>query len=162
MGHYKVGIGQDSHRFLSEENKKPCVIAGLRFEEVPGLDADSDGDVVLHAICNAISSITHVPILGKIAIELCKSQGITDSRVYLQKALDTLGSHEITHVAITIEGARPKFQKRCDEMREHVAHLMRLKITQVGMTFTSGDGLSDFGKGIGLMCCCVISVLDNQ
>lgn len=158
MGHYKTGIGQDSHRFLEQEIDKPCVIAGLVFEGAPGLDADSDGDVVLHSICNAITSITHVPILGKIAIQLCKEEGIKDSRVYLERALDTLGDHEIIHVALTIEGSRPKFQKRCDAMREHVATLMGLSAMQVGMTFTSGDGLSDFGKGIGLMCFCVITV----
>jgi len=162
MEHYKVGIGQDSHRFLTEDTEKPCIVAGLPFEGAPGLDADSDGDVVLHAICNAITSITHVPILGKIAIDLCKNQGITDSKVYLQKALETLGSHEVVHVALTIEGARPKFQKRCDEMRQHVAQLMKIRPGQVGMTFTSGDGLSDFGKGIGLMCFCVVSVIEKN
>lgn len=159
MRHYKTGIGQDSHRFLDSSVKKPCVVAGLVFEGAPGLDADSDGDVVLHAICNAITSVTHVPILGKIAIELCKQQGIKDSRVYLKKALETLGNHQVIHVALTIEGNRPKFQNRCDEMRAHVATLIGLGVGQVGMTFTSGDGLSDFGKGLGLMCFCVISVL---
>ena len=160
MQYYKTGIGQDSHRFLEEGATKSCVVAGIEFTGAPGLDADSDGDVVLHAICNAITSITHVPILGRVAIELCK-QGIKDSRVYLEKALDTLGNHQIIHVALTIEGARPKFQKRCDEMRDHVARLMGLEISQVGMTFTSGDGLSDFGKGIGLMCFCVISMVQE-
>lgn len=159
MLRYKTGIGQDSHRFL-EHKEKPCIVAGLVFEGIPGLDADSDGDVVLHAICNAITSISHVPILGKIAIELCK-QGIKDSRVYLEKALDTLGHHKITHVALTIEGSRPKFQKRCEVMRDHVARLMGLEVAQVGMTFTSGDGLSDFGKGLGLMCFCIISAVEE-
>ncbi|MBM3191727.1 MAG: 2-C-methyl-D-erythritol 2,4-cyclodiphosphate synthase [Chlamydiae bacterium] len=153
---FKVGIGQDSHRFLDEGDKKPCVIAGLIFKEVPGLSADSDGDVVFHAICNAITSITHVPILGRVAIELCK-QGIKDSKVYLEKALETLGDHKVVHVALTLEGARPKFQKHCDKMRESVALCMGLKTSQVGMTFTSGDGLSDFGKGLGLMCFCVVT-----
>lgn len=160
MQWYKTGIGQDSHRFLEEGEQKNCVVAGLVFEEAPGLDADSDGDVVLHAICNAITSITHVPILGKVAIELCK-QGIKDSRVYLEKALDTLKNHQVIHLALTIEGSRPKFQKRCDEMRDHVARLMGLEISQVGMTFTSGDGLSDFGKALGLMCFCIITVVEE-
>ncbi len=157
MQNYKVGIGQDSHRFLEETGDKSCVVAGLIFEGIPGLSADSDGDVVFHAICNAITSITHVPILGKVAIELCK-QGIQDSQVYLEKALETLGSYHITHVAITIEGARPKFQKHCNQMRANIAKCMNLDISQVGMTFTSGDELTDFGKGLGLMCFCVITV----
>lgn len=158
MKQYKVGIGQDSHKFLKEKSEKKCIIAGLIFEDAPGLCADSDGDVALHAICNAISSITHVPILGRVAIDLCHKEGITDSSVYLEKALETLGTQKVEHVALTIEAKRPKLQMRCEEMRKNIASLMHLKIEQVGMTFTSGDGLSDFGRGEGLMCFCVISV----
>lgn len=153
----KTGIGQDSHRFLPEKGEKKCIVAGLEFEDAPGLDADSDGDVVFHAICNAISSLTHVPILGRVAIDLCHKEGITDSRIYLDHALDTLGDLKVEHVALTIEGKRPKFQKRADDIRQSVASAMGLTINQVGITFTSGDGLTSFGRGEGLMCFCVLS-----
>ncbi|HPE85171.1 MAG TPA: 2-C-methyl-D-erythritol 2,4-cyclodiphosphate synthase [Chlamydiales bacterium] len=49
-------------------------------------------------------------------------------------------------------------QNRCDEIRQSVATLMDLDISQVGLTFTSGDGLSDFGKGLGLQCFCILTV----
>ncbi len=154
---YRTGIGQDSHRFLKDETKKICIIAGLPFKGAPGLDADSDGDVVFHAICNAITSLTHVPILGDIAIDLCKNQGITDSRIYLDRAVETLGDQNIEHVALTIEGKRPKFQKRAVEIRQSVADALSLNIDQVGITFTSGDGLTAFGRGEGMMCYCVLT-----
>jgi 2-C-methyl-D-erythritol 2,4-cyclodiphosphate synthase len=152
----RVGIGQDSHRFMEEEGK-PCVVGGLVFSDAPGLDADSDGDVVLHAICNAISSVGGVPILGGVAIEMCKA-GERNSRAYLEKAIETLGEMRVVHVALTIEGKRPKFQIRSEEMRENVATLIGLDISQVGITFTSGDGLTDFGKGFGLQCFCIVTV----
>jgi 2-C-methyl-D-erythritol 2,4-cyclodiphosphate synthase len=155
---YKTGIGQDSHRFLSSPSEKKCTIAGLIFEGVPGLDADSDGDVIFHAICNAISSITHVPILGKVAIELCHKHGITNSRIYLEKALETLGNHRIEHIALTIEGKRPKFQERIQEMRVSIAGAMNLQLAQIGITVTSGDELTAFGRGEGLQCLCVITL----
>lgn len=154
---FRTGIGQDSHRFLSDGAEKKCIIAGLIFEDAPGMDADSDGDVVFHAICNAITSLTHVPILGRIAIDLCHKQGITDSRVYLEKALATLGRQKIEHIALTIEGKRPKFQKRSEEIRQNVAEVVKLELNQVGITFTSGDGLTSFGKGEGLMCYAVVT-----
>jgi 2-C-methyl-D-erythritol 2,4-cyclodiphosphate synthase len=154
---FRTGIGQDSHRFLPDGAEKKCIIAGLVFEDAPGMDADSDGDVVFHAICNAITSLTHVPILGRIAIDLCHKQGITDSRVYLEKALATLGGQKIEHIALTIEGNRPKFQKRSEEIRQNVAEVVKLKLDQVGITFTSGDGLTSFGKGEGLMCYAVVT-----
>ena len=151
----KTGIGQDSHRFSDEGS---ATVAGLVFADAPALDADSDGDVVFHAICNAITSITHVPILGDVAIRLCHDEGIRDSRVYLEEALKTLGKNRINHVALTIEGKRPKFQRRCDEMRSSVAAAMGISIDQVGITFTTGDGLTDFGLGIGLQAFCILTV----
>ncbi len=70
---FRTGIGQDSHRFLPPGSSKPCVIGGLIFDDAPGFMANSDGDIVFHAICNAISSLTGVLILGAIADDLCLS-----------------------------------------------------------------------------------------
>ncbi len=158
MRRYITGIGQDSHRFLKNDSKKKCIIGAVEFENCEAMDADSDGDVVLHAICNAITSISHVPILGKVAIDLCHNQNITDSKVYLQKAIETLGSYQIEHVALTIEGKKPKFQKKSEDIRKSVSSLLNLEVTQVGITSTTGDELTDFGKGEGLMCFCSLSV----
>lgn len=153
----RVGIGQDSHRFLSTDSTKPCVIAGLIFEDTPGLCADSDGDVVLHAICNAITSLTGVPILGGIANELCLKDGITDSQVYLERALQTLGSQTIQHIALSLEAKRPRFQARLEQMRNRIASICQLLPSQVGITATSGDGLTHFALGEGIQCLCILT-----
>jgi len=158
---YRTGIGQDSHRFLPEDSTKPCVICGVIFEEVPGFSADSDGDVVFHAICNAITSVTEVPTLAKRAKELCDKDGITDSAVYLKYALKSLKSKEIIHVAISLEGKRPYFQDRINYMKEKLSKIMNIEKKCIGITATSGDGLTDFGCGEGVQCFCIITVLDN-
>lgn len=156
----RVGMGQDSHRFLPPDSSKQCTVGGVIFEETPGLAADSDGDVVLHAICNAITSLTGVPILGGIAIELCHKDGITDSTVYLEKALETLGSQKISHLSLSLEGKRPHFQKKIEEMRQKIASLLRIEVSQVGLTATSGDGLTEFGLGNGLQCFCLLTTAE--
>lgn len=158
----RTGIGQDSHRFLSPESSKPCIIAGLIFDGVPGLMANSDGDVVFHAICNAITSLTGVLILGGLADELCLKNGITDSEVYLQKALETLQNQTITHVSISLEGMRPKIKPRLAEMKQNIARIMRLTSSQVGITATSGEGLTDFGCGDGLQCFAIVTTLETD
>lgn len=156
----RTGIGQDSHRFLPPNSAKPCVIAGLIFEDTPGFLANSDGDVVFHAICNAISSITHVLILGDIADELCLKGGITDSEVYLSEAMKTLKKQKITHVALTLEAKKPKFKSHLLEMRKNIARVMNLHIDQVGITATTGEGLTDFGCGDGVQCFAVVTTED--
>ncbi len=157
---YRTGIGQDSHRFLPSESSKPCIIAGIIFEGVPGLDADSDGDVAYHAICNAITTLSGVPILGGIAIDLCRKDGITDSQVYLERALKTLGKQQVVHVALTIEGKRPHFQQQIDAMRKKIAKVLDVSVSSVGITATSGDGLTDFACGDGLQCFCVLTTAE--
>ncbi len=154
----KVGIGQDSHRFEKEPSSKPCIIGGITFEGTPGLDADSDGDVIFHAICNAITSITHVPILGRVAIDLCHNEGITNSRIVLEEALATLEGYEISHVALSVEGKRPKFLARAEDLRRSVAEVIDIEIERVGMTFTSGDELTAFGRGEGLQAFCTLTL----
>jgi 2-C-methyl-D-erythritol 2,4-cyclodiphosphate synthase len=157
----RTGIGQDSHRFLSADTAKPCILGGLIFEDAPGFQSNSDGDVILHAICNAITSLTHFLVLGGIADHLCLKSGITDSAVYLERALESLGNQRITHVALTIEASRPKFKHRRDELRANIARLMHLETDQVGLTATSGEGLSNFGCGDGLMCFCIITTMEE-
>lgn len=159
---YRVGIGQDSHRFLAIGTQKKCIIGGIIFEEAPGLDADSDGDIVYHSICNAITSLAHVPILGGLAIKLCREKKITDSQIYLEEALKTLGKQHIMHLSMTIEGKMPRMQKKVDLIREKVAGVLKIKVEQVGLTVTSGDNLSDFGRGDGIQCFCVLTTLEHD
>lgn len=153
----RTGIGQDSHRFLPVGSSKPCILAGIIFDGVPGFMANSDGDVIFHAICNAITSLTGVLILGDIADDLCLKDGITDSEVYLLEAMKTLGKQEISHVAVTIEAKKPKFKAKLMEMRANIARVMKLDISQVGITATSGEGLTDFGCGDGLQCFVIVT-----
>jgi 2-C-methyl-D-erythritol 2,4-cyclodiphosphate synthase len=158
---YRTGIGQDSHRFLSSDSSKPCVIGGVIFESAPGLDADSDGDVIYHAICNAITSLSGVPILGGIARDLCRKDGISDSQVYLEKALQTLGKQKIVHVALSIEGKRPHFEEQIPVMKKQIASVLKIGVSAVGITATSGDGLTDFGCGDGLQCFCILTTVES-
>lgn len=157
----RTGIGQDSHRFLPPDTSKPCIIAGLIFEDAPGFNANSDGDVVFHAICNAITSLTGILILGGLADDLCLKDGISDSEVYLREAMKTLGKQKITHVAVTIEAKKPKFKERLTEMRANIARVMGLDITDVGLTATSGEGLTDFGCGVGVQCFAIVTTVEH-
>ena len=58
---------------------------------------------------------------------------------------------------VSIEAKRPRFEKKIPEMRRNIAEIMKLEDTQIGITATSGDGLSDFGCGEGIQCFCIIT-----
>jgi 2-C-methyl-D-erythritol 2,4-cyclodiphosphate synthase len=153
---FKTGIGQDSHAF--EKNNKPLLLAGIDFSYKQGLRANSDGDVLLHALTNAISSITGVNILGAKADKLCQ-QGITDSSEYLKLALADLKNIELQHIAIAIECLVPKISPKIDAMKINLANLLNLNVDDIGITATTGEGLTAFGKGEGIQVFCIVSAM---
>lgn len=153
-----AAIGQDSHRFDFDAQKKVLMLGGLAFLDEPPLKGNSDADVVLHAITNAVSGISGVNILGKISDDLCQ-QGITDSRVYLQEALKRLTQHRLTHVSISLECKFPKITPKIPEMKQSIADLVGLKVANIGITATSGEGLTDFGRGEGIQALVIISAV---
>jgi 2-C-methyl-D-erythritol 2,4-cyclodiphosphate synthase len=154
---FRTGLGVDSHRFLSDDIAKPLVIGGIIIEGAPGFHANSDGDVILHALCNAISSLTGVRILGALSDELCLNAGITDSRVYVEEALKTLKDQKIVHVAVSLEALKPKFAPHIDEMRTSIAEILSIDESQVGITATTGEGLTECGRGAGVEALCIIT-----
>jgi len=143
-------IGQDSHRFEHESFSKPLILGGVVIPGLPGLSGNSDADVILHALCNAISGLSTTNILGAVTDRLCNEQGIVDSRVYVEKALETLGTIRLLHVSITVEAQRPRLTPNIDAIRRSVAEILSLPFERVGLTATSGAGLTSFGTGDGI------------
>ena len=122
-----------------------------------GLKGNSDADVVLHSITNAVSSITGNNILGSVADQLCQ-QGETDSSNFLKLALDDLGDWRISHIAIAIECLKPKISPQIDSMKKNIAKLCLINKTNVGITATTGEGLTAFGKGEGIQAITIVTV----
>ena len=147
----KVGIGQDSHRIQEPPSGKALMLGGVRLSEPYALMGNSDSDVVLHAITNGISGITGKPILGPVADRLCQA-GITDSAVYLQRALEDLAAigYRLSHVSVTLECQRPKILPLLPTLVARLSELLGLSSQDIGITATSGEGLTDFGKGLGI------------
>ncbi len=156
----KTGIGQDSHQFETEKTNKKCIIGGVVFDDVPALLGNSDADVVLHAITNAVSGITGQNILGEIADNMC-SNGITNSIEYLKESLQYLNDFQISNVSISIECKRPKISPKISEMKNKIAEILFINKEDVGITATTGEGLTSFGQGKGIQTFAVITVVKN-
>jgi 2-C-methyl-D-erythritol 2,4-cyclodiphosphate synthase len=154
----RVGIGQDSHRFDFEDKNKKLILGGVIFQDCPPLQGNSDADVILHSITNAISGVTCVNILGKISDDLCLKEGITDSSVYLREALKYLGDSRIVHVSVSIECLTPKITPKITEMRQSIARLLDIPENCIGITATTGEGLTQFGQGLGIQVFSCVTV----
>lgn len=158
---YVTSLGQDSHRFVSDSipaglSARSLRLGGITIPEAPALDGNSDADVILHALTNAVSGLTGVNVLGSRADALCR-EGITDSAVYLKEALKALGQWELLHCSISLEGQRPKMAPHIEAIRRRLAELLNLRPDQIGLTATSGEALTAFGRGDGIQVFCLLS-----
>ncbi len=154
----KIGIGQDSHKFSNDKNKK-LVLGGIEIKNESGFEANSDGDVILHALFNAISTAIGEKSLGFYADNMFK-QGITDSKKYVEFILNKAKgrNYKIGNAAIMLEGKKPRIDLYADKIKSSLSKLLKIKEGNIGIAATSGEGLTEFGKGNGMQCFAVISL----
>ncbi len=154
-------IGQDSHRFVPEGVDKPLRLGGALIPGAPGLDGNSDADVVLHAVTNAVSGATGVNILGAVSDRMCLVDGITDSEAYLEEAMRHLAGARPVHLSVSLECDRPKLSAHLPAIRSRLAGLLGLAEKHVGITATTGEGLTAFGRGEGIFCTALLTVSEE-
>ncbi len=80
---------------------------------------------------------------------MCNKRGIKNSEEYLKEALKYL-NEPITHISISIECKVPKINAKIEEMRKNIARILNINDNCVGITATSGEELTEFGKGNGI------------
>jgi len=148
----KIGIGQDSHKFSDDKNKK-LALGGLEIKNEAGFEANSDGDVILHALFNAISTAIGEKSLGFYADKMCKV-GIKDSKKYIEFILNKIKKrgYTIGNVAIMLEGKKPRIDGYADKIKSSLSKLLKVREENIGIAATSGEGLTEFGKGKGMQC----------
>ena len=151
----RVGIGQDSHRFSAN---KPLILGGVQVAKAGGLAGDSDGDVILHSLCNALSSAMGGDSLSTWSDNMCQ-KGIKDSKKYVETifAKVKVQQYKVQNVSISMEAKKPFIElEAAAKMKKTIADLLGIGNGQVGITFTSGEGLTPFGKGLGVQAICIV------
>ncbi|OGD95794.1 2-C-methyl-D-erythritol 2,4-cyclodiphosphate synthase [Candidatus Curtissbacteria bacterium RIFCSPLOWO2_01_FULL_41_28] len=148
---YRIGLGQDSHAFL-KSGKKRLVLGGVTVSESGGLSGNSDTDVILHSLCNALSSAIGGDSLSTWSDKMCQ-EGIKGSKKYVEYIFKEVKQkkYKVENVSICIEAKKPRLNlKIINKIKESVANLLEVKTEQVGITFTSGEELTAFGQGKGI------------
>ena len=148
---FLIGLGQDSHRLREAKKDETLHLAGLTFACGLVAEANSDGDVVLHALFNALSTALGGGSIGPVADPLCQ-QGITDSRAYLKPLIEKMRAcgYTISNVSVSIEAAQPKLEPYGAAMRQSLAKILELEPHCVGIAMTSGEDLTACGRGEGI------------
>lgn len=158
---FRIGIGQDSHMF--EEEKKGLMLAGVKINSEPKLKANSDGDVVLHAIFNALSQSIGDMSIGFYADRICK-KGEKDSKKYLEIILRKIKKEKfkINNLGIMIECSKPKIDPLTSVFKKSLSQILGLNTARIGITATSGENCTVFGEGLGIQCFAIVSLIKEK
>ena len=158
--HVATGLGQDSHRFEDVPSGKPLRIGGVTFEG-PALEGNSDADVLLHALVNALTGLHGQVVLGPVTDALCQA-GERDSAAYVAEALKHLGPLRLSHCSCSLECLKPKLGPQIPALRARLAELLDLPLRHVAVTAHSGEGLTAFGRGEGVQASVILTALEER
>jgi 2-C-methyl-D-erythritol 4-phosphate cytidylyltransferase/2-C-methyl-D-erythritol 2,4-cyclodiphosphate synthase len=143
----RIGQGFDAHRLVSG---RPCLLGGVVVDSESGLDGHSDGDVVLHALADALLGSAAAGDLGSTFGESRPEwKGAASSR-FVEEALRRIGRARVLNVDVTVVGLRPRLSPFRDAIRARIAELLGIAVNQVSVKASSGNGLTDFGRGDGV------------
>jgi 2-C-methyl-D-erythritol 2,4-cyclodiphosphate synthase len=152
----RIGIGTDVHRLVEG---RPMRIAGLDWpEETSGPEGHSDGDVVLHAVCDALLSATGLGDLGSTFGSADPAWAGADSNDLLAETLRRVdgAGWSVVNVAVQLIGNRPRLGTRRGEAETAVQERHGISVA-ISATTTDGLGLTGRGEGLAAVATALVT-----
>lgn len=148
----RIGHGYDIHRFEETPQKKHIILGGVEIPYERGLIAHSDGDVVIHAICDALLGACGLGDIGQHFPDTDPQYKNYDSRQFLRLVLQKIASqgYQVGNVDISIIAQAPKMAPHILSMREILASDLQTSINQINVKATTNEGLDALGQKLGI------------
>ncbi len=147
--HIRVGQGFDVHAFGPGDH---IIVGGVRVAHALGIIAHSDGDVLIHALCDALLGAAAVGDIGQHFPDTDESYRGADSRGLLRRvrALIAKQGYSIENVDITVIAQAPKIAPHVPAMRANLSDDLGVLISQIGIKATTTERLGFTGRGEGI------------
>lgn len=154
---FRVGHGYDVHA-LAEG--LPLILGGVRLEHTCGCVAHSDGDVLVHALCDALLGAAALGDIGKHFPDTSVEFKGIDSLVLLARTVELLAErgYAIENADTTLALQRPKIKPHIDRMREILARTMKIDIDCVSVKATTTERLGFEGREEGISAYAVVLI----
>ncbi|MDP8230656.1 MAG: 2-C-methyl-D-erythritol 2,4-cyclodiphosphate synthase [Candidatus Gorgyraea atricola] len=154
----RVGIGYDIHRFVDD---KPLMLGGIEIPHIKGLSGHSDGDSLLHAICDAILGAAGMDDIGhQFPNNDDRYAGIASSEL-LKMVADKINKKgfKVDYVDSVIILEEPKIAPFKDAMRQEIAKTLGIAKESVNVKATTQEGIGALGRGEAIAAYAVASLV---
>ena len=145
----RIGNGFDAHKF---KQGVPLVLGGVSVRYEYGLEAHSDGDVVIHALCDALLGAIAAGDIGQHFPDSDKQYAGIDSRLLLRDVIKMLSAKhaQLENADITIIAQAPRIAPYINQMRKVLADDLGVLIDQVSIKATTTEGMGFTGRKEGV------------
>jgi 2-C-methyl-D-erythritol 2,4-cyclodiphosphate synthase len=147
----RIGHGYDAHRFITG---RPLVLGGVTIPHTHGLEAHSDGDVLVHALCDALLGAAGLGDIGKhFPDSSAEFKGI-DSRILLRRVVAELDAKKlvVSNVDVSVVAQQPKLAPHIAAMRANLAADLHIPVERVNVKATTTEGMGFEGRMEGISC----------
>ncbi len=151
----RIGFAKDIHRLA--ENRK-LIISGCEIPSDVGEVAHSDGDVVYHAVAEAILGALSLGDLGKHFPDTDKTTEGMASSTIIEYVYDLMDKHGyiINNIDVSIVLEKPKLANFIDEMRTNLANLLKTHLTNVSIKAGTNEGVSVLGENLAIEATAIV------
>jgi len=145
----RVGQGYDVHRFGEGDH---IVLGGVNIPHHQGLIAHSDGDVLIHALCDALLGAAALGDIGHHFPDTDEQYSGADSRELLRQVGQLLGNHDyrLNNIDATIVAQVPKMAPHIDSMKQVLAEVLEIDLSQINIKATTTEKLGFEGRQEGI------------
>lgn len=157
MESIRIGNGYDVHALAAGQ---PLYLGGVRIESPVGCIAHSDGDVAIHALCDALLGALALGDIGKHFPDSSEEFKGIDSKILLRRTMELVRKegYKVGNADITIAMQAPKLAPYIMQMRETLAEIMEVTASQVSVKATTTEKLGFVGRGEGCEVYAVVLV----
>ena len=156
----RIGHGYDAHRFIVG---RALILGGVNVPHTHGLEAHSDGDVLMHALCDALLGAAALGDIGKHFPDSSAEFKNIDSRVLLRRVVAALleKNFRIGNVDVTVVAQQPKLAPYVAAMRACLAEDLGIALDRVNVKATTTEGMGFTGRLEGIGCHVVVLIEES-